>query len=464
MPYQLNVESLDPQSFGVMDKAGRRTFPARFFPSAFGASDVRIEDFWTGFKTTIPLGSRVGGATPGSQAALITALRNVVGQQSVIDATMARLFVDQYGNQLPGVLYDPSDISTMFQGTNGEGAVTATGQSVGIVLDKARGMVRGGDVVLAGDFSSAGPWSAPVAGASITGGQLAFDGATSIANGAAITSQTLPVTVGQVVEVTYTIASGVTAPISVGFSGGSSGLARTAAGTFTDILHVSGTALSIYARTSTGARTGAIDNVSVKIIAGNHAYQTTSGSRPIYRDEIDGKSWELDGVDDWFAFTPFLSGFDAFSAVAVRYDTLGSDRVAITHRSSSSSNPILGQADYGQSGTLYRGLFRTDAGSMNILSSIVPGAAPLGPLIQVVQHVPAVGGRLRVNGVTTNQQAAVSGPVTVNLATLGANRTTATNSFLAGRIYSVVSRDLAASDAEMARVEAYLAIKGGVTL
>lgn len=45
----------------------------------------------------------------------------------------------------PGVWYDPSDLTTMFQDRSGSQPVTTPGQSVGLILDKSRGLVSGPD-------------------------------------------------------------------------------------------------------------------------------------------------------------------------------------------------------------------------------------------------------------------------------------------------------------------------------
>jgi len=48
----------------------------------------------------------------------------------------------------PGVWYDPSDLTTLFQDTAGTTPVTTPGDPVGLVLDKSKGLVLGPDVVV----------------------------------------------------------------------------------------------------------------------------------------------------------------------------------------------------------------------------------------------------------------------------------------------------------------------------
>jgi hypothetical protein len=70
----------------------------------------------------------------------------------------------------PGVWYDPSDYSTLYQDSAGVTPVTAVEQSVGLLLDKSRGLVQGtslGSLPL-----NAAPWvptSVTVTANSVTG-------------------------------------------------------------------------------------------------------------------------------------------------------------------------------------------------------------------------------------------------------------------------------------------------------
>lgn len=123
------------------------------------------------------------------------------------------------------------------------------------------------NLLVNGDFTEGTlGWSSIVAGASITGGALVFDGTTSIANGATIAIGTVsrPIIPGLPYKVTYTIVSDTTTAFSVNV-GGTLGTGRTAAGTYTEVLVAANTnEPSIIARFSTGARTGSIDNISIK--------------------------------------------------------------------------------------------------------------------------------------------------------------------------------------------------------
>lgn len=144
--------------------------------------------------------------------------------------------------------------------------LNGTNQNVLMDLDT----VAGPELVTNGDFSNGSTgWSSLYAGASITGGQMVFDGVTSIITGGpamAVNTLSAPMIAGRLYLVTYTIVGGTTNPISIG-GVNNIGTPRTAAGTYTEAIipTITGTSsLIVYSRVVTGVRTGAIDNVSVK--------------------------------------------------------------------------------------------------------------------------------------------------------------------------------------------------------
>lgn len=224
------------------------------------------------------------GAQTGIAAAVHSALTFIGGWSSP-----AKLFA----NNEQGAWYDPQDygtsgfngVGTLYQDSAGTTPVTAVEQPVGLMLDKRKGLVLGSELVTNGDFSSGTGWTVPVAGASITGGALTFDGVTSIGAGVAVTTNTpvSSIVAGKWYRVTYTIVSGTTLPVSMSV-GGTTTAAVSAAGTYSEMVLTTTTgAPAVLTRTSIGARTGSIDNISVKLLDGNHAYQSTSAARPTLR-------------------------------------------------------------------------------------------------------------------------------------------------------------------------------------
>lgn len=213
----------------------------------------------------------------------------------------------------PGVWYDPSDFSTMFQDNTGTTPVTATGQTVGLIFDKSQGLVLGSELVTDGDFSSSTAWTTPIAGASITGGALVFDNVTSMTGGAVVTTNTpvASIVAGKTYLVTYTIIGGTNKSVSVGV-GGAAGTARIDAGTYSEYITATNTTGPyVQVRLQNGTRTGSIDNISVKELPGNHALQATLASRPLLQQDGNGYYYLLfDGSDDSLATSSFTPGTD----------------------------------------------------------------------------------------------------------------------------------------------------------
>lgn len=212
-------------------------------------------------------------------------------------------------------IYDPSDLTSIYQSRTG-GSTGAVGSVVGIMLDKSRmgglsaaAFIAGQpELVTNGGFDADASWTKNF-GSTISGGALNLDGATSIASGNVIAEPSTPlsVTAGAWYSITYTIVGGTTLNISSTI-GGALGEPRSAAGTYTDIIRATTTAnLTFNGRSSTGARTGSIDNVSVKAIPGYHALAPSDAARPILRQSGSTYYLDADGTDDWMQIFPTLN-------------------------------------------------------------------------------------------------------------------------------------------------------------
>jgi len=182
----------------------------------------------------------------------------------------------------PGVWYDPSDLTTLFQDNTGTTPVTAAGQTVGLMLDKSQGLALGSERLTNGDFSGGSTgWSVTGSDAThiatFSNGTLRYqsDTTTPILN----VSQAGSMVVGKTYLVTV-VTSAYTSGSIKSDAFGATVVLSNGLGTIT----FRGTASStgfVITRNSTNVDI-TIDSISIKEIAGNHATQVTSTQRPIY--------------------------------------------------------------------------------------------------------------------------------------------------------------------------------------
>jgi hypothetical protein len=219
-------------------------------------------------------------------------------------ATIPQLFTAA-GAGVPGLCYRFADSRFNSAARNGSTGFGATSGPLGLVLDQRFGALDalGVDVLGGiGGFTSSSGWGTPIAGASISGGALAFDGATSITNGATILvpSPSLPATIGATYELSYDITGDLQNAVSINF-GGVTTTARVGPGSYTEVVTATSTAsVVVQARITPGPRTGGIDNISVREIPGTHNHALSDGARPNI-EAFPGSAAlgaRFDGIDD----------------------------------------------------------------------------------------------------------------------------------------------------------------------
>ena len=192
-----------------------------------------------------------------------------------------------FSSSEPGIWFDPSDLSTLFQDAAGTTPVTTPGQTVALALDKSKGLVLGPELVTNGDFASDTVWAK---GSNWT-----------IANGAAsVSGQTATTYLSQAI-----LTTGKTYEVIVDASGSSLGRIQLG-NTGTNYQLVSGrnrfvgvcagnTNLIV---TALVGNSFSIDNISVRELPGNHATQATAAARPTYGIEPEGGRRNLLNMTD----------------------------------------------------------------------------------------------------------------------------------------------------------------------
>ena len=178
-----------------------------------------------------------------------------------------------------GVWYDPSDITTLYRDAAGTLPVTAVEQPVGFMLDKSKPLVLGPELVTNGDFSNGTTgWSAVGSTLTVVSGKLNV--ATTGTNQGA--SQTITFAAGKTYRVNVDVThSGVDYNILFGFAFGqgqmySTGrLSTSRTVSFCVTPGASSWMLSLF---SYDAGNVQYDNISVRELPGNHAFNSSGNS------------------------------------------------------------------------------------------------------------------------------------------------------------------------------------------
>jgi len=196
-----------------------------------------------------------------------------------------------------GAWYDPSDYSTLFQDSAGTTPVTAVEQPVGLMLDKSQGLVLGSELVA--NWATQASWSVGVTGAVFPGTTIEFDASSDRC------TRPSPFTSGKTYLVTFSIVVTSTALFTIdddGIGGGPGVLTQYfqqgTTGSYSFYLRATSSNRFRFIQSSAGTIT--VTSFSAKEIAGNHASQATTASRPVlrarynlltYSEQFDNAVW-----------------------------------------------------------------------------------------------------------------------------------------------------------------------------
>jgi len=224
-----------------------------------------------------------------------------------------------FANNEPGVWYDPSDLSTLFQDTAGTTPVTTPGQTVALMLDKSKGLTLGPELVTNGTFDSDTDWT-KAAGWTISGGTANFS------SGAIFNSiyQTITTVAGLTYKLSFDCSARTTGTFQIfakntDDSGAllNSSVSVTSTGSYEFIFTALSTITFFKLTPMTSGAGASFDNISVKEIPGNHATQPTTAARPTYQVDAGGRGYlSFDGLDDWMVTPTITPGIDKVQVFA----------------------------------------------------------------------------------------------------------------------------------------------------
>jgi hypothetical protein len=173
---------------------------------------------------------------------------------------------------------------SLYVDSNGVAPAVYPGDQVGLILDTSRGGLDnlGPELVTNGGFDS-DTWWTKSTNVTISGG-LANYNTVALNNGV---FRSGVVTAGKFYVVTFTVASFSSGGVRV-YTGGNRTSAYAATGTYRVFCLAGSSDTQIIFEATSAGTVLTLDNISVREIPGNHAYQTTSGSRPALARTPDG--------------------------------------------------------------------------------------------------------------------------------------------------------------------------------
>jgi len=364
-----------------------------------------------------------------------------------------------------GIWLDPSDFSTLFQDAAGTTPVTAVGQPVGLALDKRLGLVLGSERVTNGNFASGTTGWTNNGGLATTFEAVTHDGEAStlhVIGGLNAGAVQVSLSANSVFTVTYKIKV-ISGSVYVGISGSTVGGVHTTSDaaawkTVTRFVYGASDAnLRIYSNGAGGEFY--VTSVSVKQVTGNHAYQTTSASRPTLQQDSNGLYYlSFDGIDD-FLVTPSVNftgtdkmtvwaGVRKLSDVAIGVVVELSTNSDSTNGTFTLAASVGGNTYYAQS----RGTVRS---TRDATGYVAPHSAVLVAEAKISTDIL----RLHVNNAAPLSSATDQGTGNYGNYPLYIGRRGGTTLPFNGRLYQLIVRGAESNAGQIAATEAYVNAK-----
>jgi hypothetical protein len=372
----------------------------------------------------------------------LTSISRAVG--NILQLKDGQLIKSLFANNEQGFFYDPNDLSTMFQDSAGTIPVTAVGQPVGLMLDKSKGLAREATNFWTGSVTKIDAnWANNGDGTFISNGGSGIIGLTSTS-----------MKTGRFYEWTFEVTSRTSGAVRPQNGTGLNYQYASSVGTHIQKALCSDNSLYFYSN----AFNGTIRPISVRELAGNHAYQTTSASRPILRkNAVTGANYlEFDGSDDFLQTS--------------NIDFTGTDKVSLFSGVRKFGTTRGTIAEFGASGF---GRFilnsnRLDATSFSYLgenASPFPSVQSMDSAVLSAQtNLSAKTHSLKANNVKTSSLWSGNLSTTYQNAAVYIGRQAGGAYSFNGHIYCLIGVGKLTSDTETVDIERELAKRVGVTL
>ena len=383
----------------------------------------------------------------------LTSVSKAVGD--VFKPTFNQSIKSLFANNEQGFAYDPNDLSTMFQDAAGAVPVTGAGQPVGLMLDKSKGLVLGSDLRGTG------------AGITTVGVTVQGDHTYRLVSSGEIQSfNYIGIPIG-VVEVDYEILGTPTGSLRIDLSTFSTYIPATAGRRKAIIYNTRGSVAFVRSTSPTDVT---VKVHSIRIVAGNHAYQTNSASRPILRQNATTGAYylEFDGSDDFLATSSIdFTATDKISLFAGVRKLADSGQII----AELSANTNLNTGSFDLVAGINVSVIGYTSGSRGTSTAHIDKVArnftypaPDVAVLSVKHDISGDLSSMRRNGVIGINGVADKGAGNFGNYPLFIGRRGGLNAPLNGHIYSLIGVGRLATESEIAAIEKELAKRVGVTL
>lgn len=352
--------------------------------------------------------------------------------RNILNQAIVRAIVSENN----GALFDPSDMTTLYQDAAGTVPVTAVEQPVGKMLDKSGNGYH--------------------AKQSITASRPTLSARKNIL----LATETLAMQSVTTLAATYTLS----------FTGtGSVTLSGTATGTLTGTGMDNRVSLTVTptAGTLTLTVSGSVTKAQLELGAVAGQYQRVNTNTDYDTDErYFPKYLRFDGIDDYLSL-PYMGLYAAGSASVVTSfatQNLAPFAMLLSERSLTNTNPVWIPARNKGSG-LFGSLIRTDTSSTILDSAGLSGILNDG--VTKILSIVDAGNSVSVHSNGANAQNTPytrSGTLTLNNTTIGASISTTNSGFFGGSLYGLIITKSALTDSQRVACERFEARKSGVLM